>query len=407
MYLCPTYFLAVLFCVGTMFCWGSWGNAQKLVNKKWRYELFYWDYVVGVLATALLFAFTLGSNGEFGRPFLEDMKQASCSALMWAIAGGVVFNIANILLVSAIDIAGLSVAFPVGIGLALVLGVIWNFLAAPAASGNATLLFLGVALIALAIILSAVSYRKRDAERAENVDVSKKTGKGLFLSLLCGLLMSLFYFFVARSLALVQNGDVFGPVTLANLSVEGAVLESGKLTAYTANVFFAIGVFLSNCVVMPILMRKPLVGEPVEKGAFWKGAFRDHFWGWIGGFVWAIGMTLNVIASGVASAAVAYGLGQGATLMSAIWGVFIWREFKGASKGVKNILAAMFLFFVVGLALIIWTKLGADETAPEPEAQATETVVEEAVSDDAVPEFDALMESETEIEVDAEEAPAL
>ena len=328
-----------------------------------------------------------------------------CSALMWAIAGGVVFNIANILLVSAIDIAGLSVAFPVGIGLALVLGVIWNFLAAPAASGNATLLFLGVALIALAIILSAVSYRKRDAERAENVDVSKKTGKGLFLSLLCGLLMSLFYFFVARSLALVQNGDVLGPVTLANLSVEGAVLESGKLTAYTANVFFAIGVFLSNCVVMPILMRKPLVGEPVEKGAFWKGAFRDHFWGWIGGFIWAIGMTLNVIASGVASAAVAYGLGQGATLMSAIWGVFIWREFKGASKGVKNILAAMFLFFVVGLALIIWTKLGADEPAPEPEAQAIETVVEEAVSDDAVPEFDALMESDTEIDV--EEAPAL
>lgn len=386
MYLCPTYILAVVFCIVTMFCWGSWANAQKLVNKNWRYELFYWDYVFGVVVMSLIFAFTMGSNGGVGRGFTEDLAQASCSALLWAFAGGVVFNVANILLVSAIDIAGMSVAFPVGIGLALVLGVIWNFLAAPTDSGNPALLFLGVGLVAVAIVLSALSYKRRDAANVDPNAPKKPIGKGLALSLLCGVLMSLFYFFVAKSLAPVVSEYAPGQsfvVTLKNLSVPGAALEAGKLTPYTADVLFAIGVLVSNFVVLPILMRKPISGEPVEKGAYCKGTFRDHFWGWVGGAVWAVGMTLNVIASGVASAAVAYGLGQGATLMSAIWGVFIWREFKGSPKGVGKILTAMFAFFVIGLGLIIWTKLDAPEP-PEPPVAASQ--------DEIIPTFEEAME---------------
>ena len=393
MYLCPTYVLAVVFCVVTMFCWGSWANTQKLVNKKWRYELFYWDYVIGVLATSLIFAYTMGSRGEFGRNFILDLSQAEVSSLGWAFAGGVVFNIANILLVSAIDIAGMSVAFPVGIGLALVLGVIWNFLAAPNASGNPALLFLGVGLVAVAIVLSALSYKKRDAANADPNAPKKPIGKGLALSLLCGVLMSLFYFFVAKSLAPVVTGAAQGQtfeVTLTNLKVPGAILELGKLTPYTANVLFALGVLASNCIVMPILMRFPISGEPVKMGAYMQGSIGDHFWGWVGGAVWAVGMTLNVIASGVASAAVAYGLGQGATLMSAIWGVFIWREFKGAPKGVSKILAAMFLFFVVGLGLIIWTKLGAPAPAQPP--SWSEPAPQKGVAGGEIPTFEQAME---------------
>ena len=393
MYLCPTYVLAVVFCVVTMFCWGSWANTQKLVNKKWRYELFYWDYVIGVLATSLIFAYTMGSRGEFGRNFILDLSQAEVSSLGWAFAGGVVFNIANILLVSAIDIAGMSVAFPVGIGLALVLGVIWNFLAAPNASGNPALLFLGVGLVAVAIVLSALSYKKRDAANADPNAPKKPIGKGLALSLLCGVLMSLFYFFVAKSLAPVVTGAAQGQtfeVTLTNLKVPGAILELGKLTPYTANVLFALGVLASNCIVMPILMRFPISGEPVKMGAYMQGSIGDHFWGWVGGAVWAVGMTLNVIASGVASAAVAYGLGQGATLMSAIWGVFIWREFKGAPKGVSKILAAMFLFFVVGLGLIIWTKLGAPAPAQPP--SWAEPAPQTGVVGGEIPTFEQAME---------------
>lgn len=373
MFLIESYALAVAFCVVTMFCWGSWANAQKLVDSKWRYELFYWDYVFGVVAAALVFALTLGSTGELGRSYATDLSQASCESLSWAFAGGVVFNIANILLVAAIAIAGMSVAFPVGIGLALVLGVLLNY--RPGESGNPALLFLGVGLVTLAIITSALAYRKRDAAAGSDADgAAQPIGKGLVLSVICGVLMSLFYYFVANSMAAVQVDGQNLPLTLANLKLEGAGLEAGKLTPYTANMLFALGVLVSNFVVMPILMKKPFVGEPVEKGAYFKGTFRNHFWGWVGGIVWAIGMTLNVVAAGVASPAIAYGLGQGATLMSAIWGVFIWREFKDSPRGVTKYLAAMFLFFVVGLGLIIWTKAA----APAPGEPAPITVVEDA-----------------------------
>src|SRR3989304_5218199 len=127
MFVLTSYPLAVVFCVITMLCWGSWANTQKLAGAKWRFELFYWDYVFGVVLTAFLFAFTLGSFGAEGRTFLEDVPQANLESVFYTLLGGVVFNAANILLVAAIDIAGLAVAFPVGIGLALVIGVMTNY----------------------------------------------------------------------------------------------------------------------------------------------------------------------------------------------------------------------------------------------------------------------------------------
>ncbi|MBQ7110925.1 MAG: hypothetical protein IJO06_06875, partial [Thermoguttaceae bacterium] len=391
--------------------WGSWANAQKLVDSKWRYELFYWDYVFGVVAAAAIFGLTMGSNGEYGRSFCADLAQADCKSMCWAFAGGVVFNIANILLVAAIAIAGMSVAFPVGIGLALVLGVLLNYVANPAGSGNSALLFVGVGLVTLAIITSALSYRKRDAANATDDGEKKPIGKGLTLAVVCGVLMSLFYYFVANSLAQTQlaNGDLVAP-TLANLAQEGAVLQSGKMGPYAANMCFALGILACNCVYMPRLMKKPFVGEPVEKGAYWKGSFRNHFWGWIGGGIWAVGMTFNVVASGVASAAIAYGLGQGATLISAIWGVFIWREFKGASKDVVRMLAAMFVFFVVGLGLIIGAKLETPAAEPTDEAAAVATVEGETEAEATETAADALVGEETATEAEAvepAEAPAV
>ena len=124
MFIVENYGLAILLCVVTMLCWGSWANTTKLTTSTWRFELFYWDYGFGILLTTLLLAFTLGSNGDAGRSFLADMRQAGNSHLISAFAGGVVFNLANILLVAAIAIAGMSVAFPVGIGIALVLAVL-------------------------------------------------------------------------------------------------------------------------------------------------------------------------------------------------------------------------------------------------------------------------------------------
>src|SRR6266702_7238956 len=157
MFVLQSYTWAVVFCVITMFCWGSWANTQKLARKGWRFELFYWDYVIGVLLLSLILGLTLGTHGTAGRPFLEDLGQASHSSIHSALLGGAIFNLANILLVAAIDIAGMSVAFPVGIGLALIIGVIVNYVAAPV--GTLSLLSAGVALVTLAIILDAVAYR--------------------------------------------------------------------------------------------------------------------------------------------------------------------------------------------------------------------------------------------------------
>ncbi len=350
MFLLESYPLAVLLCVLTMICWGSWANTQKLAGKTWRFELFYWDYVIGVFLLSLLFALTAGSTGTLGRSFFADLQQASSASLGFAFLGGVVFNIANILLVAAIAIAGMSVAFPVGIGLALVLGVVLNYVAKP--EGNPAILFTGVGLITAAIIINALAYRKLPGA------TSGGGTKGLVLSIICGVLMSTFYYFVALSLAGVEipGNPTIQKVVAASFDAGGS-LQSGKLTPYTANFVFALGILLSNFIVNTVVMLKPFVGTPVSPFAYFKGKPLDHLWGVVGGAIWGIGMSSNIVSADVASPSIAYGLGQGATLVSAIWGVFIWREFAKAPKGTEKLLGLMFLGFVIGLSLLIWAKI--------------------------------------------------
>ena len=332
MFILQSYPLAVIFCVITMFCWGSWANTQKLARKGWRFELFYWDYTIGVLLLSLFLGLSLGSSGQDGRSFLADLSQASRSSIVSALIGGAVFNAANILLVAAIDIAGMSVAFPVGIGLALVLGVVVNYVSDPL--GNAPLLFGGVVLVVLAIILDAIAYRKIPGSAA-GVNT-----KGLVLSVACGILMGFFYRFVAASM----YPDFTRP-------------EPGKLGPYAAVFIFAVGIFLSNFILNTYVMKKPLVGHSVSFADYFKGSFATHLVGILGGTIWGIGMSFNIIASGRAGFAISYGLGQGATMIAAFWGVFIWKEFRDAPAGTSKLIAAMFGCFLVGLALIILARM--------------------------------------------------
>jgi glucose uptake protein len=331
MFVLQNYTWAVVFCVITMFCWGSWANTQKLARKGWRFELFYWDYVIGVLLLSLLLGLTLGSHGTAGRPFLADLEQASHSSIHSALLGGAIFNLANILLVAAIDIAGMAVAFPVGIGIALVLGVVLNYVADPI--GNAPLLFGGVVLVVLAIILDAVAYRKLPGGAA---GVSTK---GLVLSVACGLSMGFFYRFVAASM----YTDFTRP-------------EAGKLGPYGAVFVFAVGIFISNFVLNTLMMKKPFVGVPVTYADYFKGGLGTHLTGILGGIIWGVGMSFNIIASGRAGFAISYGLGQGATMVAAFWGVFIWREFRAAPSGTSKLIVSMFACFLAGLALIIMAR---------------------------------------------------
>lgn len=332
MFIVENYSLAILLCIVTMFCWGSWANTTKLTTKVWRFELFYWDYSFGILITTLLLAFTLGSNGHAGRSFIDDINQASRSNIHLAMIGGVIFNLANILLVAAIAIAGMSVAFPVAIGIALVLGVIVNYIYVP--QGNPVLIFVGVALIVLAIILNAKAYKKLQSKSA-----TKVSEKGLILSVISGCLMGLFYKYVAGSMA----SDFNSP-------------ETGKLTPYTALVFFAIGIVASSFVFNTIQMKKPFIGNAIPFSDYFKGRLKDHLIGIFGGLIWCIGMSLSIIASGKAGPAVSYGLGQGATVVAALWGIYVWKEFDKAPSGTKPILNIMLILYIAGLAMIILSK---------------------------------------------------
>ena len=332
MFIVKSYLLAVIFCFITMMCWGSWGNTQKLASKNWRYELFYWDYVIGMLIFSLVISFTMGSFGSEGRPFLEDLAQVRMSNVLSVILGGVIFNASNILLSASTSIAGLAVAFPLGVGLSLVLGVIINYFGAP--KGDPVILFIGVALIVVAIICNGIASGKM--QPGEGVDKNSNR-KGLVLAVLAGVLMSFFYRFVAKAMDL----DNF------------ASPAEGMLTPYTAIFIFSIGVLLSNFIFNTFVMRHPFVGEPVSYKQYFEGSFRTHLVGILGGAIWCLGTAFSYIASGKAGAAISYALGQGAPMIAAIWGVFVWKEFKGGSKGVYALLSVMFLFFVAGLGCII------------------------------------------------------
>lgn len=331
MFIVSSYSLAVLLCIITMVCWGSWGNTQKLAAKTWRYELFYWDYVIGMVLFAIILGFTLGSTGEQGRSFTADLGQLSSRNFWNAFTGGIIFNASNILLSASVALAGMSVAFPIGVGLALVLGVFINYFGAP--KGDPLLLFLGVALIVVAIIFNGVASGKVSSKTEEQ----KTKKKGIIIAVCAGILMSFFYRFVASAMDL-NNFESPTP---------------GMATPYSAFFIFSLGVLASNFIFNTLAMKRPFVGDSVSYGQYFKGNLKTHSVGILGGVIWALGTAFSYIAAGKAGAAISYALGQGAPMIAALWGIFIWKEFKGATGKTNLLLGCMFIFFVVGLVFII------------------------------------------------------
>ncbi len=331
MFIVQNYPFAVLLCLITMLCWGSWGNTQKLAAKTWRYELFYWDYVIGILLLSLIFGFTLGSIGDQGRGFTDDITQVNSKNFWSAFTGGIIFNASNILLSASISLAGMSVAFPIGVGLALVLGVFINYFGAP--KGDPVILFMGVALIVIAIILNGLASGKMSL----GSDEKKTKKKGVIIAVCAGILMSFFYRFVASSMDL---NNLESPMP-------------GMLTPYGAFFIFSLGILGSNFIFNTIVMKKPFVGEAVSYYRYFKGNLSTHSVGILGGIIWGVGTALSYIAAGKAGPAISYALGQGAPMIAALWGVFIWKEFKGASKPVNLLLTLMFILFIAGLVMIV------------------------------------------------------
>lgn len=306
----------------SMFCWGSWANTQK-IDKRWRFELFYWDYIWGLLACALLFGVTLGNkNPASPHSFFRNLGTASPRSLIEAFLGGAIFNLGNLLLVAAISVAGMAVAFPIGAGLALVIGAVINYAIAP--KGNPMFLFGGIGLICIAIMLDAMAYRGLSGG-------AKASTKGIGLSLGCGVAVGLFYPFVAKALT--------GP---------------HHLGPYAVYFVFALGAVVANFPLNYGLMRRPVSGEKLRMKDYFQGRLSLHAWGVLGGAIWGAGTIANFVASYVPmiGPATSFSLGEGNTMISAIWGIFVWKEFHGAGSRVKVLLAIMFLFFLLGLSCI-------------------------------------------------------
>lgn len=308
----------------SMLCWGSWANTMKL-TPGYSFQLFYWDYVAGVVFGSLFWGLSLGNCGGGSLSFFANIKNADVHHMLLAAAGGAVFNLANLLLVAAIELAGLAVAFPVGIGLALIVGVLLNYAITP--KGNPLLLFGGMALVILAIVLDALAYLRREQQKRS------VSARGIWISVICGLLMGTFYPLVAEAL-------------------EG---RHGALGPYTVVFFFALGIAICAIPVNYLLMKRPLTGTPpVRIAQYFQARTSWHIWGTLGGMIWCTGMVFNIVASHaqIVGPAVSYAIGQGATMVSALWGVFIWKEFAKAPPASRRLIPAMFMFFLLGLGSI-------------------------------------------------------
>lgn len=347
-----TYETTLALTILTMLCWGSWANTTKMA-KGYRFELFYFDYSIAVFLAATIAAFTLGMMDSgtadtqvMSLTFTDNLTTTFKLNLAYAFVGGAVFNLANMLLVAAIGVAGMAVAFPIGIGLALIGGAVMSYFVHPA--GSAPLLFCGVALVFVAMVVSAIAHAahhrvdpaqaksspSRPLQKGETAPRRVSPLLGIGLSLASGVLMAAWYPLVE----LGKRGDL-------------------PLGPYTAAFCFAVGVLLTTPVYSLFFMRVPVEGREVKFREYFEARPVHHLIGLLGGLIWTVGTIANFAASSAPPSvnvgpAIAYALGQGAALISTLWGLLVWREFKGAKAGVVALLVLMIACYVGGLGLV-------------------------------------------------------
>ena len=312
--------IALLMMITSAICWGSWANTYKGV-RNYRFELFYWDYAVGIFLISLVLALTMGSTGHDANSFLANVHSADTSNIVSTMVGGAIFNLANLLLVAAIDMAGLSIAFPVSIGIALVVGVVLSYALQP--KGNAALLAVGVICALIAVILDGKAY---GSLASTGRSVSKKS---IVTCIVSGVLMGLWAPFVAHAMT---QGNTLGPYSIAVFLTLGALLS-----CFLWNIYF---------------MKKPLVGEPVNFSEFFQGPASGHLLGLFGGVIWGTGMVFNLVAANFTGVAISYAIGQSAPMVAALWGVLAWKEFAGAGSKAKLYLVLMFVFYAFAILLV-------------------------------------------------------
>jgi glucose uptake protein len=311
--------LALAMMLTASICWGSWANTYKGV-KGYRFELFYWDYAIGIFLAALIYALTMGSVGNNADSFLNNVHSADAANIGRVLFAGLIFNLANLLLVAGIDMVGLATAFPVAIGIALVVGTILSYILQP--KGNVMMIGAGLLCGVIAVVLDGKAY----GELSANKVVSRK---GLITCVVSGILMSTWAPFSTHAMT---HGNTLGP--------------------YSVSVFLCLGALLSCFIWNFYFMKHPLVGEPVAFSGFFHGPVHGHVLGLIGGAIWSTGLVFDLVASVKTGVAISYSIGQSAPMVAALWGIFAWKEFAGANKKAQAYLTLMFIFYIVAILLI-------------------------------------------------------
>jgi glucose uptake protein len=268
----------------------------------------------------LVFALTLGSHGSVGESFVDNLRLANQTNWAFALLAGAIFNVANLLLVAAVDIAGLAIAFPLAIGIAVVEGVVLSYVLQP--KGRVVYLAFGLVCAVAAVLFDARAYRALQGKAVAS-------RLGIVVSVVSGLLMGGFAPFVTR-----------------------AMTYGHALTPYSVAVLFSLGAFLCCFVVNVYLMRRPIRGAPVAMTGFWRATPRNHLLGMMGGLVWGIGGCCNFIGAGFVGVPISYAIGQSAPLIAASWGVLVWREFAGAPKAAWQALGCMVVLYMAAVSLI-------------------------------------------------------
>lgn len=324
MVLPQSFIQALILTILTAVFWGSWANSFK-GTRNYPFALFYWDYIGGVLVCSLALALTLGSFGRNGEPFLANLASADRSSLWSALVAGAIFNVANVLLVAAIDLCGLAIAFPLAIGIAVIEGVVLSYALQP--KGNLFFLATGVAMALVAVLFNARAYGMLQSSKPGVEKATPRTG--VAVSIFSGLLMGGFAPFVTR-----------------------AMTSTHPLSPYGVAALFSIGALLCCFLFNTWLMRHPIQGEPVAFSGYWRAGASNHFLGLAGGVVWGIGGCMNFIAAGYVGVPISYAIGQSAPLIAAAWGVFVWREFSGAPPSAWTSLCLMALCYIIAIVLI-------------------------------------------------------
>jgi glucose uptake protein len=314
-----TFGVALVMMITAAVCWGSWANTFKGV-KNYRFELFYWDYAIGIFLISLILALTMGSTGHDTSSFFNNVESADRSNIVSTLVGGAIFNLANLLLVAAIDMAGLAIAFPISIGIALVVGVLLSY--SLEQKGNPMFLGIGVLCALIAVILDGKAYGNLPSTGR------KFSRKSLITCVVSGILMGLWNPFMTY-----------------------AMTRGNSLTPYSAAVFLTLGALLSCFIWNLYFMKHPLVGEPVRLGGFFRGSPSGHLLGLLGGAIWGTGTVFSLTAGKLTGQAISYAIGQSAPMVAALWGVLAWKEFAGSGTRAKMYLVLMFVFY--GLAILL------------------------------------------------------